>query len=68
MESSTTVASITVLLHPVLKRHIGRGMRWIGEASEVICGLGPSFARYVAKVAKTTVNIGGRLLGRRWVY
>ena len=67
MESSTTVASITVLLYPVLKGNIGRGMRWIGEASEVICGPGPSFARYVAKVAKTTVTVGGRLLGRRWI-
>lgn len=44
MQSGTTIASITILLYPVLKGDIDRGMRWIREASEVICGLGPSFA------------------------
>ena len=39
MKSSTAVASITVLLYPVLKGDIDRGMRWIGEASKVICRL-----------------------------
>ena len=68
MQSSAAIASITVLLYPVLKGNVGRGKGWIGEASQVICGLGPRFARYVAKVAKPTVNIGGRLVGRRWVY
>lgn len=44
MQSGTTVASIAVLLYPVLKGNIERGMRWIGEASKVVCGLGPSLA------------------------
>ena len=44
MESSTTVASITILLYSVVEGDINVGMGKIGEASEVVCRLGPSFA------------------------
>ena len=44
MESSTAVASIAVLLYPMLKRDVHCRVGWIGKVSEVIRRLGPSFA------------------------